>query len=549
MKSDLPKISFPSLPAPPKLGNLPPLTPSPAKEPVNVFSNVSPAPSPFKIPVFAPLPLPSPSKITVTSPPKIETETPFPSMQSLAAALPVHVDEPKPALPPIKLPALHPIVLKKTTLSPVSPAPLKSPLPSIKTKSPSKEQKKTEGQKEQKEQKEETKGIETYFTLDNGGKRFRVEIDGDDIVVSENKKGKKKFIIYEKRNVGIYDGGAGKDKGSSLLVDENDGNFVFIGTVVKRFKPFSFIVSYLSPVGNSGVPYPYAFGGNNYYYLMLHDVVLDGTKMGEEYRTDGWKTPADPYGWYYSAGLITEDISNGKKPMFDYEVQELWDENEDGEEEQLTFTFQTKYSRFKNPYIVLKDSKGEKIPLTYQKYREIREKAAENIGVVGFLRPFVIYDKDDQYYEYEGEDISPVTVDEEDDYINNKLRLAARAGNAKAIKRLVQEEGARDFDAGLSGAVEGNHMKLVEYFVEKGATDFNGGLAGAARIGNQKMVDYFIKQGADDWEYAMASAAAGGQERFVDFFHGNYGAKDVQRAAQAAAKQKRAQLAAYILTL
>jgi hypothetical protein len=58
------------------------------------------------------------------------------------------------------------------------------------------------------------------------------------------------------------------------------------------------IVKYVSSVGNSDVPYPYAIDVDGNYHLMLENVTL--------------KMPAaekDPYSYFYQASLITADRS------------------------------------------------------------------------------------------------------------------------------------------------------------------------------------------------------------------------------------------------
>lgn len=530
-------------------------------------SKLSPTSLP-KLSDLQPLP-PSPSRMTI--PPSLPSISPFPSLQPLADALPPLTPSsslqplppitpspsmhPLPAINPspssLKIPSLPPINIPSTSLKTstntknIEETPTPNVLPVINIPSTSLNIK-TKTKRQTKEQTKEER-TETFFTLDNGEDRFRVELDRNtnSIVVSENKPGKKKFIIYENQNAKrIFDGSDDnknkQDKGSSFLVEEKDGSYVYIGEIVKKFKTLSPIVSYSSPIGNSGVPYPYAIDKDNRYYLLIYDIITNG-----------------PYSSYFQSFFITPEVASGRQPTFDYGIKELWDQKPGEAPEQYTFTFQTRLRRLNNPYIIT--TNGEKIPLTYQKFREIREKAAENIGVVGFLRPFVIYDKADQYHEEEdakkyGEfHIDPVSVEEEDDYINNKLRLAALKNNVREIERLEKEHApygqGLDWDWGLSGAVEGNHFNLVEYFVSKGAKDWDSGLANAARTGNQKMIDYFIKKGAKDWDYAMASAAAGGQEKYVNFFRQNYNAQNLSRAANAATRQNRQKLATYILSL
>jgi hypothetical protein len=70
------------------------------------------------------------------------------------------------------------------------------------------------------------------------------------------------------------------------------------------------IISYVSPIGNSDVPYPYAISNNHYYYMIDDDnkywyveknIANDGMKEYEEkLKTVGAKKMfIDPYSYFY----------------------------------------------------------------------------------------------------------------------------------------------------------------------------------------------------------------------------------------------------------
>ncbi len=58
--------------------------------------------------------------------------------------------------------------------------------------------------------------------------------------------------------------------GNSMLLDEGGGRYVYIGEVGFRFavEPGDRIVDYVSPIGNSCVPYPFAVGEINTYFML-----------------------------------------------------------------------------------------------------------------------------------------------------------------------------------------------------------------------------------------------------------------------------------------
>ena len=56
-----------------------------------------------------------------------------------------------------------------------------------------------------------------------------------------------------------YSGGYGDEfDGNSILVHISENKYVYIGSSIYSFESQAKIIRYISPVGNSDVPYPYA---------------------------------------------------------------------------------------------------------------------------------------------------------------------------------------------------------------------------------------------------------------------------------------------------
>jgi hypothetical protein len=98
-----------------------------------------------------------------------------------------------------------------------------------------------------------------------------------------------------------FSGGHGPEfDGNSILLKINENEYVFIGDQIYSFKTNHQIVSFVSPVGNNDVPYPYAIDDKDNYYFLLHPdtgilTINDDTK------------PHDPYEYFYSIkGKIKE---------------------------------------------------------------------------------------------------------------------------------------------------------------------------------------------------------------------------------------------------
>ena len=90
--------------------------------------------------------------------------------------------------------------------------------------------------------------------------------------------------------------------GNSLLLHLEGLKYVFVGENVFSFTAKSPITKYVSPVGNSDVPYPWAMDEQGFRYLMTSSVIVTG-KLFEDSDTD-----TDPYDLFFDRALMTTDI-------------------------------------------------------------------------------------------------------------------------------------------------------------------------------------------------------------------------------------------------
>jgi hypothetical protein len=139
-----------------------------------------------------------------------------------------------------------------------------------------------------------------YFIHDNGGRPFRVEIQGMKVSVYKNmdtyemvdgkfttfsnpEKLIKEFTAEEifvgkKSSKGGYDGLKPKEaEGNSLLLRVGS-KYVFVGHEIFEWAPVKgdTIEAYYSNIGNSDVPYPYAVG-KTHMYIMLDKVAVENS--------------------------------------------------------------------------------------------------------------------------------------------------------------------------------------------------------------------------------------------------------------------------------
>ena len=133
-----------------------------------------------------------------------------------------------------------------------------------------------------------------YFVDDNGRVPFLVSYGKDKVSVFKQNAGLDEYevmMLPKKQQIALYGvkvlkptpyarAFVGKDPtnpnftGNSMLFDLGGNKYLFVGEKVFTFRPSSPIKKYVSPVGNSNVPYPYAVDSEGRSYLMIDEVVL-----------------------------------------------------------------------------------------------------------------------------------------------------------------------------------------------------------------------------------------------------------------------------------
>ena len=225
---------------------------------------------------------------------------------------------------------------------------------------------------------------ESYQTLDNGGNPFTVKIEDNKVSVYKNncnEEGDYELEFLNEYNpshifigksivcpMTIFSGARDDPKfdGNSILLelDPNTLEYVYVGESIYKFKAYSKILSYVSPVGNSSVPYPYATDEFYNHYLMIENVVLEMTEKFREKLHEG----KDPYEYYYDNHKIAdnfEDIRmlkiNGKNYNFTYSTEE----------------FDSFVARFNNAQIAMVKYDNIEEYFTKESYTELMNRFAE----------------------------------------------------------------------------------------------------------------------------------------------------------------------------
>ncbi len=182
-----------------------------------------------------------------------------------------------------------------------------------------------------------------YFIHDNGWKPFKVVVEEFRVRVYRALETRDDMTIYdnnpflEEQSPAIfigqspvsrmteYSGGHGaKFDGNSILYRCNDSPvplYCHIGSAVRTFRiAGSRIESFISPVGNSDVPYPYAIDDLGNTYLIIEDTILS-----PEFRWTG--AYDDPYTAFYSENMITDNkgvIPTRKAPIQNFAGIAKW---------------------------------------------------------------------------------------------------------------------------------------------------------------------------------------------------------------------------------
>lgn len=135
-------------------------------------------------------------------------------------------------------------------------------------------------------------GVRTYLIHDNGSRPYRVEVGSSNVVVYPTDVS---VPVYQDDIEKVWVGDnllslaqyapRGTGKGNTILVQTAPHRYTYIGHTIYSFDTGADeILEYYSPIGNNDVPYPYAVGRDNVYFLLDKKRVpvehLDVTKDG-----------------------------------------------------------------------------------------------------------------------------------------------------------------------------------------------------------------------------------------------------------------------------
>jgi hypothetical protein len=138
-----------------------------------------------------------------------------------------------------------------------------------------------------------------YDIHDNGGRPFRVFIDGSSVSIYKGTNDSDEYNkLIKKVNAKEIYIGKGQYKsflGNSILLQLVGNNYLYIGSEIYEFKMEDEVKAYYSLVGNSDVPYPVLLG-TTYVYFMLDHCYVPRSEFSPSMTTMDWE---DAYSRYY----------------------------------------------------------------------------------------------------------------------------------------------------------------------------------------------------------------------------------------------------------
>lgn len=169
-----------------------------------------------------------------------------------------------------------------------------------------------------------------YFTLDNGGRPFKVVIKDNNVDVyklslKDNnydkliKQFKVKKIHIGKHESKIYNG-------NTILLELLNNKLVFIGDSIYEFElaKDDVIKKYFSIVGNSEVPYPVLLGKNNF-YSMIAKQYCSREEFPESFTSSDFKNGHTYfYGEFTNKGWKSHVKEKKRLPKLKMLYKRLW---------------------------------------------------------------------------------------------------------------------------------------------------------------------------------------------------------------------------------
>jgi hypothetical protein len=146
-----------------------------------------------------------------------------------------------------------------------------------------------------------TKNPKIYLIHDNGGRPFQVVASSfgidiytysDDDLYSDRDAVYDVLLLHIPSFIGYwpgFDSSYYAMHGNSILIQKTPHTYIEVGWNIYRFTTTEPILEYISPVGNSDVPYPVAYS-KNYVYFMLDQQYMPRYQLYTEATVENAET-------------------------------------------------------------------------------------------------------------------------------------------------------------------------------------------------------------------------------------------------------------------
>jgi hypothetical protein len=159
---------------------------------------------------------------------------------------------------------------------------------------------------------------QSYIIHDNGGRPFKVVVNTEGIFVYRHDNEEYTNLLHHIVDYTGYwsgfDSSAYEMHGNSLLININNIEYIHIGYKIYKFTAKDTIIDFISPVGNSDVPYPVAYGTEYVYFMLDYKCI----KISDLYMTPIVANAENMYMEFYGHFKQKQNISNDYKHPFEY---------------------------------------------------------------------------------------------------------------------------------------------------------------------------------------------------------------------------------------
>jgi len=251
-----------------------------------------------------------------------------------------------------------------------------------------------------------------YYPKDNGSEPFKVEVTDNRVKIfvlqCKDSDTYSSEANYEYEYQKIFIGSDGYFRGNSIIFKTGD-RWIYVGKNIYSFRPKAEIIEYVSTVGNSCVPYPFAIDVEGRYYMMIEDTIIENLEKNKSHV----RQRGDVYHYFYFTLLpiYKDERSEQKKTYLENfrGISKFYECDPNTQEMthmtlNCTFDPEKQYRHLRTKYEYSDDEEietldyytlkvetinGEIRDLGYTEFREIMKDYAQQVGLSKFEKELI----------------------------------------------------------------------------------------------------------------------------------------------------------------